>query len=268
MRKLLLIDENSAAPSIIGEVLNTENLYQVLGASGKIEAEDMVKKERPTLILVNADSDANISAAAAAAKLSECGDFVLLSSEKKDIKLPKKPLDTIMLPFKMEDFCERTEDAYFTAQGLREPITGLFRKQCFDVKLERLMKKKTNGVYFCMGMNAYSYAANPPTPVQMQMSIYALKNKLESQGAIFGLNGNLIVGFLPTEESRSNVEKLFEEVVSLMCEAAGEPPIFVTAGISYADKQNYSIDDMLLYADKGMGLSRTQGCNKVMYCDT
>lgn len=268
MRKLLLIDENPAAPSIIEEILNFENRYKVLGASGKIEAEDVVKKERPELILVNIDSDANIAAALAVSKLADCPDFVLLGTEKKDVRLPKNPLDTIKLPFDMEDFCERTEDAYFTAKGLREPITGLFRKQCFDIKLERLMTKKTDGVYFCMGMNAYSFAANPPTPLQMQMAIYVLKNKLEPQGAIFGLNGNLIVGFLPTGDGHKEVEKLFEEIVLLMCEAAGEPQIFVTAGISYADEQNYYIDDMLLYADKGMGLSRTQGCNKVMYCDT
>lgn len=266
MRKLMLIDENSAAPSIIGEVLNFENRYKLWGAAGKIEAEDVLQRERPELILVNTDNDNNISAAIALSKLNGCPDLMLLSSEKKDIKLAKKPLDEIKLPFNMDDFCERTEDAYFTAIGLREPTTGLFRKQCFDVKLERLMAKRIDGVYFCMGVNAYSYAANPPTPLQIQMAVYALKNKLEPLGALFGLNGNMIVGFLPSNQDHSAVEKQFEEIVAQMCEAAGEPQIFVTAGISYADEQDYYIEDMLLRADRGMGLSRAQGCNKVMYC--
>ena len=98
------------------------------------------------------------------------------------------------------------------------------------------------------------------------MSVYVLKNTLEPQGALFGFNGNMIVGFLPYKQEHSAVEKLFEEVIGLMCEAAGEPQIYITAGISYANEQNYFIDDMLLNADRGMGLSRTQGCNKVMYC--
>ncbi|MCM1297998.1 MAG: hypothetical protein NC203_05350 [Firmicutes bacterium] len=266
MRKLMLIDENSAAPSIIGEVLNFESRYRVFGAAGRIEAEDLMKKERPELIMVNTDSESNISAAAAVSKLSGCPDLVFFGAEKKEVKLPKKPLDEIKLPFNMEDFCERIEDAYFTALGLKDPITGLFKKQCFDVKLERLMAKKTDGVYFSMGLNAYSFAANPPTPLQIQMSVYALQNKLEQEGALFGLNGNIIVGFLPSVREHGEVEKLFEETVSQMCEAAGEPQIFVTAGISYANEQGYYIDDMLLNADRGMGLSRSQGCNKVMYC--
>lgn len=266
MRKLMLIDENAAAPSIIGEVLNFENRYKIIGAAGKIEAEDLLHSERPELILVNTDNDGNIAAAASLSKEEDCPDFMLLGSGKKEVKLSKKPLDDIRLPFNMEDFCERTENAYFTAKGLKDPITGLFRKQCFDVKLERLMAKKTDGVYFCLGMNAYSFAANPPTPLQIQMSVYVLKNALEPQGALFGFNGNMIVGFLPYKQEHSAVEKLFEEVIGLMCEAAGEPQIYITAGISYADEQNYFIDDMLLNADRGMGLSRTQGCNKVMYC--
>ena len=80
---------------------------------------------------------------------------------------------------------------------------------------------------------------------------------------MFGFNGNMIVGFLPYKQEHSAVEKLFEEVIGLMCEAAGEPQIYITAGISYANEQNYFIDDMLLNADRGMGLSRTQGCKGV-----
>ena len=136
MRKLMLIDENAAAPSIIGEVLNFENRYKIIGAAGKIEAEDLLHSERPELILVNTDNDGNIAAAASLSKEEDCPDFMLLGSGKKEVKLSKKPLDDIRLPFNMEDFCERTENAYFTAKGLKDPITGLFRKQCLDVKLE------------------------------------------------------------------------------------------------------------------------------------
>ncbi len=264
MRKLMLIDENSAAPSIIQEVLNFENRYKVYSAVGKIEAEDTLQREKPELILVNTDSDSCAGTAAALSKLEGCPDFMLFGTEKKEVKLSKKPLDIIELPFDPEDFCERTEDAYFIAKGLWDPITGLFKKQCFDVKLERLMAKKTNGVYFAMGINAYSFAANPSTPLQIQMAVYAMKKELE--GALFGLNGNMIVGFLPLSLSYEDAQRKFEQTIALMCEAAGEPKIYVTAGISFADERDYSTDDMLIFADKGMGLSRGQGCNTVVHC--
>lgn len=264
MRKLMLIDENSAAPAIIQEVLNFENRYKVYGAVGRIEAEDTLKKEKPELILVNTDNANCVTTAVNLSKFEGCPDFVLFGTEKKDIKLSKKPLDIIELPFDTEDFCERIEDAYFTAKGLWDPITGLFKKQCFDVKLERLMAKKTDGVCFEMGLNAYSYAANPSTPLQIQMAVYAMKTELE--GALFGINSNVIVGFLPVGLSNEEAQKKFEQVVALMCEAAGEPKIYVTAGISFAGERDYSVDDMMIFADKGMGLSRGQGCNTVVHC--
>lgn len=263
MRKLMLIDENSAAPVVIQEVLNFENRYKVCGAVGKFGAEDTLKKEKPELILVNTDNDTCVASAVNLSKLESCPDIVLFGTGKKNIKLSKKPLDVIELPFDTEDFCERIEDAYFTAKGFWDPITGLFKKQCFDVKLERLMAKKTNGVCFEMGLNAYSYAANPSTPLQIQMAVYAMKTELK--GAIFGINSNVIVGFLPVSLSNEEAQKKFEQVVALMCEAAGEPKIYITAGISFADERDYSVDDMLLFADKGMGLSRGQGSNTVVH---
>lgn len=268
IHKLLVIDEISSAGELIKEVINTDNNYTVLFTNARTEADKIVAKRRPDLILLNADSKVCLDIADGLKKKSDCPPFVIMGkgvgngeSEKAFKKL--KPLDEIKLPFDMDDLCQKLEDACFMAEGMIDELTGLYKKPCFDFKVNRLLKKETKGVFFSISLNAYSFAANPSAPLQIQMSVFALKEGLKD--AILGINGNVILGFIPSQETREKTEVRLNKLIETMHSAVEGPEIFTPAGAVQSENFDYSLEDMFLYSDRAMELSKNEGKNLIKF---
>ena len=267
MNKLLVIDENAGVPKLMSEILALDSDdYTIYGAATRIEAEDVLFKEKPPVALVCVDSDVCVSAAESLMKKNKELRFILMGKnveKHKPLVKKLKPVGKIELPFDPDEFVDMIDDAFFAAQNLVDELTGLYKKPAFDMKLARLMKKKTAGTFFCISVDSYSFASNPATPLQFQMSVYAMKTKLES--ALTGINGGTVLGFLPGNEPREKVQALLDEVVKLMHDAVEGREIFLAAGASESEMYDFSMEDIYLYADKGMDLSRTSGKNCVKY---
>ena len=266
MNKLLVIDENAGVPKVMSEILALESDdYTLYGAATRIEAEDVLFKQKPPVALVCADSDTCVAAAESLMKKSKELHFILMGKDpgKKSLVKKFKPVEKIELPFDPDKFVDMIDNAFFTAQNMVDELTGLYKKPAFDMKLARLMKKKTVGTFFCISVDSYSFASNPATPLQFQMSVYAMKTKLEN--ALTGINGGTVLGFLPTEEPREKVQALLDEVVMLMHDAVEGREIFLAAGAAESEMYDFSVEDLYLYADKGLDFSRNQGKNCIKY---
>lgn len=268
MHKLLILDEQEGVSALINEIINTEGYYSVSFAGSRSEAESLLKNQSFSLILFTADSKSCLDAADALRRKKGCPPFVIMGRELNDKGISKsykrfKPIDEIRLPFEINDLFDRMEDDCFIAEGLVDELTGLFKKPCFDIKLERLMKKKTQGFFFCLSLNAYSFAANPSEPLQIQMAAYALKNNFKD--GILGISGNQIVGFFPSQRSKWDFVKQFNKLIATMCQAADKPEIFIAAGAAESDKYGFSPEELLLYADKAMALSGEEGKNLIKF---
>lgn len=267
MNKLLVIDENTGVPKVMGEILAMESdEYTLYGAASKIEAEDILFKKKPPLALVCVDSDACVSAAESLLKKNKELKFLFMSRDMaKHKSLVKKfrPIAKIDLPFDPDEFVTAIEEAFLEAQDMIDELTGLYKKPAFDLRLKRLMNKKTAGTFFMISVDSYSFASNPATPLQFQMSVYAMKTKLE--GALTGINGGTVLGFLTTDEPREKVEALLNEAVMLMHDAVEGREIFLAAGAAESEMYDFSVEDLYLYADKGMDFSRNLGKNCVKY---
>lgn len=266
--KLLIIDDYSGVKDLISEILNSEGEYSVSFAKNRVEAEDAVIKERPGLILLNADGKSSAGIAEAVRKIKECPPFVIMSkaedNEERDHIFKKlKTFEEITLPFDIDDFETRVEDACFKAEGHIDELTGLYKKPAFDAKISKLMKKETKGILAYMSLNAYSFAANPSNPIQIQMAVYALKNEL-SEG-LLGIQGNEIMCFIPTVDTENKIESRLNKLITVMKEAADKPDIFINAGATESERWNYSYEDMLLYADRAMEYSKNEGKNLVKF---
>lgn len=267
--KLLIIDEHGGTLDLLNEVINTEKEYKLFIESKKINAQDKVYKEKPDLILLCADSSVCLSTGDALLKLKNCPPFVLMgkvfANERAaaDIVRRFKPMDTITLPFEIDEICQKIENDSMIAEGMVDELTELWKKPCFDYKLNKLMKSKSNGVFFCVSLNAYSFAANPSKPLQIQMSVFALKNRFSD--ALLGISGNIVLGFLPTDRPKKEIEIRINNAISEMIEAAEKPIIYIPAGACESKDYDYSPEDMLLYADKAMAWSGYEGKNKVKF---
>ena len=267
MNKLLVIDENSGVSKVMSEILAMESDdYKLYSAAAKIDAEDILFKKKPTIALVCADSNACVSAAESLQKKSKELKFIIMGRDTAKIKsLAKKlkPAAKIELPFDPEEFVNTVEEAFLSAQDMIDELTGLYKKPAIDMKLKRLLNKKTVGTFFCISVDSYSFASNPATPLQFQMSVYAMKTKLEN--ALTGITGGTVLGFLPTNEPRKKVQALLNEAVKLMHDAVEGREIFLAAGAAESEMYDFSLEDLYLFADKGMDLSRTSGKNCVKY---
>lgn len=268
IHKLLVIDEISSVGELINEIVNTDGNYSVSFTNSRTEADKIVAKQRPDLILLNADSRVCLDIADGLMKKKDCPPFMIMGktveeggNEKTIKKL--KPLDKIKLPFDIDSFCKKTEEACFLAEGLIDEITGLYKKPCFDYKVNRLLKKKTKGVFFSISLNAYSFAANPSNPIQIQMSVFALKNGLSD--GILGINGNVILGFIPSQEDQKKTEARLDKLIETMRNAVEGPEIFTPAGAVQSEQFDYSLEDLFLYADRAMELSKNEGKNLVKF---
>lgn len=267
--KILIIDSNLGVLDLLNEVVNTDREYSLFIESKKINAQDAVYAKKPDLILLCADSSVCLSTGEALLSLKECPPFVLMgkvfASERAaaDIVKKFKPMDTITLPFELEEICQKIENDSMIAAGMIDELTELWKKPCFDFKLDRLMRKKTDGIFFCVSLNAYSFAANPSRPLQIQMAVFALKQRFPE--ALLGISGNIVLGFLPTDKPKKDFEKRINEVLSEMIEAAEKPVIFIPAGACESGDYSYSPEDMLLYADKAMEISGHEGKNRIKF---
>ncbi len=268
--KILIIDEQEGSLPLINQIINAENEYQLFRESGKIKAGNILFKEKPDMILLCTDSKPCIQTAESLLKRRECPRFVLMGKGLEDGKPTVsdfkrfKALDAFKLPFEMDEFSKRIEDASFIAEGMIDELTGLYKKPCFDFKLNKLMRKKVDGIFFCISLNAYSFAANPSLPLQIQMAVYALKISVD-ENTLLGISGNIIVGFIPTNMNEKEAEKMLNEIIEKMVEAADKPVIYIPAGACTSMQYNYSPEDMLIYADKAMAYSGSEGKNKIKF---
>ncbi|MCH5200998.1 MAG: hypothetical protein J1F60_08570 [Oscillospiraceae bacterium] len=267
MNKLLVIDENAGVSKVMSEILALESSdYTLYTAAARIEAEDILFKEKPPIALVCGDSDVCVAAAESLQKKSKELRFLLMSRNmdgQKSLIKKFKPLGKIELPFDPDEFVDIIDEAFFTAQDMVDELTGLYKKPAFDMKLQRLMNKKTVGTFFCISVDSYSFASNPATPLQFQMSVYAMKTKLPH--VLGGIHGNTIYGFFPTSEPRETVQKKLDEVVQLMHDAVEGKEIYLAAGAAESELYDFVVEDLYLYADKGMEFSRNQGKNCIRF---
>ena len=267
MNKLLVIDENAGVSKIMSEILAMESDdYKLYSAAAKIDAEDILFKKKPPLALVCLDSETCVAAAESLQKKSKELKFLFMSrdmAKHKALVKKFKPIAKIDLPFDPDEFVDTVEEAFLNTQDMIDELTGLYKKPAFDMKLKRLMNKKTVGTFFCISVDSYSFASNRATPLQFQMSVYAMKTKLEN--ALTGINGGTVLGFLPTNEPRKKVQALLDEAVKLMHDAVEGREIFLAAGAAESELYDFSVEDLYLYADKGMDLSRNSGKNCVKY---
>ena len=267
MNKLLVIDENAGVAKVMSEILALESSdYTLYSAATKIEAEDVLFKKKPPIALVCGDSQVCVAAAESLQKKNKELRFILMSKDvgkQKALVKKFKPVEKIDLPFDPDEFVEKIEEAFLIAQDMVDELTGLYKKTAFDAKLKRLMDKKTVGTFFCISVDSYSFASNPATPLQFQMSVYAMKTKLEN--VLGGIQGGTVYGFFPTDKPREEVEKLLNDVVMTMHDAVEGKEIFLAAGAAESELYDFSVEDLYLYADKGMNFSRNQGKNCVKY---
>lgn len=268
IHKLLVIDEISSVGELIKEVVNTEDNYTVLFTNARTEAEKIAAKHSPDLILLNTDSKVCLGIADGLIKKKDCPPFVIMGKNLGDGENGKgfkklKPLDEIRLPFDMDDLSQRLEEACFIAEGMIDELTGLYKKPCFDFKVNRLLKKKTKGVFFSISLNAYSFAANPSAPLQIQMSVFALKDGLKD--GILGIHGNVILGFIPLQEAQAKTEARLNKLIETMHNAVEGPEIFTPAGAVQSEDFDFSLEDMFLYADRAMELSKNEGKNLIKF---
>lgn len=267
--KILIIDEHEAVLGLMNQAINFDNEYELFLESKKINAQNVIFREKPDFILLGADSDACLVAADNLLKLKECPPFVLMGKlfendeDSRDIIKRFKPLGTIKLPFEPDEICETMEDYSFIAQGMVDGLTGLWKKPVFDYKLNKLMRKKPDGVFFSVSLNAYSFAANPSTPLQIQMAVFALKNRFNE--ALLGISGNIVLGFLITDKPAKDTEKRLNDAIDEMLEAAEKPIIYIPAGACESKECNYSPEDMLISADRAMSWSGYEGKNRVKF---
>ena len=269
--KILIIDELETVLDLMEEAINFENEYELFQESKKINSHNVILKEKPDFILLCADSSASLLTADSLLKLKECPPFVLMGKlfenendeEAKSLIKRFKPIDTVKLPFELDEIAEKMENVGFTAEGYVDGLTGLWKKPVFDYKLNKVMRNKPDGVFFSISLNAYSFAANPSTPLQIQMAVFALKNRFED--ALLGISGNIVLGFLPTNKPVKDIEKRINAAIDEMLEAAEKPIIYIPAGACESKDYNYSPEDMLIAADKAMAYSGVEGKNKVKF---
>lgn len=268
MHNMLILDETPGVDLLFKEILELEGEeFNIRTAANKTDAELMIRNENPEMLIVSVDSEKCLSVLKALQKKKICPPVVImgknLEERQKELK-PLKAIDGIELPFELPELCLKIEDDLFIAAGKVDELTGLFKKPWFDYKLEKLMKKKIKGTLFCMSIDAYSFAANPPTPLQLQMAAYALKANFEEDG-ILGINGTMILGFFPSQRPRRDNQKYIDNLIKTMCKAADEPPVFICAGAAESDMYDFSAVDTYVYANKAMGVSQEAGKNCVRY---
>lgn len=274
MYKVLILDENSKLRTLLEEITREEDEeIEMFWASGRIDADTIIQNEAPQLMLVNTDSGSCYSAAKALMKQQNCPSIAVMGEklkEKNENKTEKKelqklkPLEEIQLPFEPVEICEALENALFKAEGKYDEITGLYKKSCFEYRMERLMRRRTKGTFFSLSLNAYSFADNPSNPLQLQMAAYAFRTNMP-ENSIMGINKATLLGFIPSEKPRAESVKFIEGLIKTICEAAGDPPIYICGGAAESEFYDFSPETIYQYADKATAVSRDAGKNCVKF---
>lgn len=267
IHKILLIDDTPKIETLIKEILESDGgEFEIKKVSDKIDAEIALRELNPGLALAVADNARSVAVVKALLKKNICPPLVLMG---KNLQVKPKELlgvetvEEITLPFKPEEFCLKIDDAIYKGAGRVDELTGFFKKDWFDYKLDKLMKKKVKGTLFCMSIDAYKFASNPPTKLQVQMVTYALKSKFKE--GILAINKTMILGFFPSDRPRAENERYIDGLIDTMCSATDQASIFVCAGAAESEMYDYSAEDMYLYANKAMSLSQDAGKNCVRY---
>lgn len=273
MHKILILDENSKLRSLLEEIARAEDEeIEMFWAAGKFDADTIIQKESPNVMMVNVDSGSCYSAAKSLAKQKGCPRILVIGTtleEKNADKNAKKELqslkalDEIQLPFDPDTLCETLENALFKAEGKYDEVTGLYKKACFDYRMERLMRRKTKGTFFSLSLDAYSFAANPSKPLQLQPAAYAFKTNMTE--GIIGINKATLLGFIPGEKPRAETVKFIDGLIKTVCEAAGDPPVFICGGAAESEAYDFSLEKIYQYADKATAISNDAGKNCVKF---
>lgn len=264
MKKLLLIDDNPLAEKLLGEILPDD--VTVISAPAGVQCEAVLHKEQPKLLLVNTGCKDifHFLEKLIKQKLTEgCGIVFMGTGEdiKAHMQTIKKfaPLDCIFLPFSPEELEEKVDEAFITVLGMRDEMTGLYKKPCFDGKVQRLMKRKVNGALFSMNLDRLSFASNAINGAELQLCVYAIKHEMSD--ALLGVNGDEIMGFFPYNGPHSGASERMDKLIATIREAVTDGKVYVSVGLACAEDYDFDYEEAYVDANRALGVARSGGKN-------
>lgn len=262
MKKLLVVDENPPLARLLSEVLPDD--ITVVSAPSGVYGGGIITKEQPNVILAHVCCKDVFSFLEKLDKEQMLGrmQLILMGNEQQlaenAAEIGKYPYaERVVLPFELDLIENVIDEAFITALGQRDELTGFYKKPCFDGKLEKLMQKRTDGVLFYINIDKYSFASNNISDAELQLRLYALKQTLD--GAVMCRNGDYIIGFFKGDSKETAVQRLNKmiEIVG----AAEQTQIYISAGAACAETYGYNYEDMCGDADKALGVARGAGKN-------
>lgn len=262
MKKLMVVDENPPLARLLGEVLPDD--IAIISAPSGVYGGGIITKEQPNVILAHVCCKSVFSFLEKLEReqmLSKM-QLILMGNEgqlaEKAAEAAKYPYaERLLLPFELEQAETVIDEAFITALGQRDELTGFYKKPCFDGKMKKLMEKHTPGVLFYINIDKYSFASNNISDAELQLRLYALKQTLD--GAVMCRNGDYIIGFFKGDDKISATERL-NNMIDVVGKAE-QTAIFISAGGACAETYGYNYEDMCGDADKALGVARGAGKN-------
>ena len=262
MKKLLVVDENPPLARLLGEVLPDD--IAIVSAPSGVYGGGIITKEQPDVILAHVCCKDVFSFLEKLDREQMLGKMqhILMGNESQiaenAAETAKYPLaERLTLPFELEQAENLIDEAFITALGQRDELTGFYKKPCFDGKMEKLMEKRTDGVLFYINIDKYSFASNNISDAELQLRLYALKQTLD--GAVMCRNGDYIMGFFKGDDKNSAAERL-NNMIDVVGKAE-RTEIFISVGGACAETYGYNYEDMCGDADKALGVARSGGKN-------
>ena len=264
MKKILVVDENQPLYKLMEEILPDD--ITIVGAPAGIYAGGMVTSEQPQLVIAHINckdvfsflDKMNKEQMLENMRVIFMGKAEELSAKAAELQ-QYRPLDRLELPFTPERLEEAVDEAFITVLGLRDELTGFYKKPCFDSKIKRLLEKKEKGALFLINLDKYSYASNTVNDAQLQLRVYALQKELK--GAVLGRNGDQLMGFMPGDEGKEAFIKRMDKMIETVSGAADDSKIYISVGAAFSETYNYDYDEMWGDADRALGVARSGGKN-------
>ena len=264
MKKLLLVDDNSGAQQVLQDALGDG--YKLFFASVQSAVGIKLENEKPQLVLVNVSALSGKAAAVAESLIKSGGNkkarLVLMGGEKtKQSDYGKLgALDFLPLPMELDELCERLEEAFVTVLGLRDEMTGCYKRAFIESKIReslRLMKKST---MFLMNIDAYSFVSNSISGADLQLCVYAMRKEL-GEKVLLGINGDTLIGFFRGEERHEKTLQKMQSLIAVIQEAMGGKKVYTSIGIGNASEYDFNYEELFLDCDRAIGVSRSRGKN-------
>lgn len=270
MKKILLVDDGSAMCSVIQEVLGDG--YRVLHASGHASVGITIDRYSPQVIIVNVASMGGkaLESVESIRKNSPAGKktrLVITGAEglvKGGDYSKYHALDVIGLPLDPDEFYERIEEVFITACGLRDEVTGCYKRVCIESKIRDRLSLHRRGTMFLVNIDSKSFVSNTVSGADLQLCVYAMRTEL-TDAALLGINGDTIVGFIPGEEGHKETLDRMNGLIEIMQKAIGDRKIYISIGVANASEYDYSYEELYLDCDRALGLSRESGKNRSSY---